>query len=280
MLRFRRDRLFVGIDTEAINFVRIGGLLPTQPVDHFTLSLDASKGDDGIFEVLSSALCSSRCSGTTATVTLADQYFRYFIAERPEGTRNAQELEMAASLRFEDLYGSPAEEWIVRLDVQPFARSLLACAFRKALFDKLRCAFEAAGIPLTSLLPFAVSELNNIPRANATKDAHLIVVNTSGIWYGMRLEGHWRRTFWNAFHDSTAGAIRKIITQESMRAGDSKLSDSLPIIVSGRMCNATIRDAITELPARINVAESWAAQSHEWSETYRLALSRMWPRCA
>lgn len=280
MLRFQRDRLYVGIDSDALSFVRIGGNRRSGILDSFSIPLNAKGDDAAVLAALSSALNSSRCAGARAIVTLADHYFRYFIAERPEGTRDIEELEMAAQLRFEDLFGARAADWVIRLDLQPFTSTLLACAIRKSQYEALIRTFGAAGVALESVLPFAVSELRELSRSYSAQDAHLAVINPGGFWYGLRLAGSWRRTYWRAFADSAVGAIRKAVALESMQISNPEVGESLAIIVSGHLCSPDLRESLAQFPAKIRAAETWPAQTFEWSSAYRIALSSMWPRCA
>jgi hypothetical protein len=123
----------------------------------------AYAGPGGLSDALA-ALLGAGYAGWPLTIVLADELVRMWqVTPFAQSTRLA-DLEAAAALRFQRLYGEPAANWIVRAGWdagQPF----LAAAMPRALFGALEQGAAVHQIKLVEIVPQFVALLNLCRRA-------------------------------------------------------------------------------------------------------------------
>lgn len=117
---------------------------------------------DGDFAALGQALLPLLGSAAGArralSVVLDDAYARLWQVELPHGATRLADVEAAAALRFQSLYGEPATPW--RSSRAWNAGAPFFCAVPEALLAQIGHAAEAAGLPLVAIVPQFVANWN------------------------------------------------------------------------------------------------------------------------
>lgn len=141
------------------------------------LRLEHSSHPDALGAALRLVLADAGCAGWPATIVLADELVRLWQVTPPAGTARLADLEAAAGLRFQALYGESALGWRIAAGwdaVQPF----LAAAMPHALLDQLQRACDEARVDVVEIVPQFVAGFNQW--RGALKP---------GAWYGNVQEG-------------------------------------------------------------------------------------------
>ena len=122
---------------------------------------------------LSEALTEISCRRAITEVVLADQWVRYFSVTPPQNLTRLDDCRLAATMRFQTLFGEPAERWQFSGDwhsEQPF----LVCAMPKALQQMLTQLALTHQFTLTSIVPHFIAAWNRYRQAIS-----------SGQWFGV-----------------------------------------------------------------------------------------------
>jgi hypothetical protein len=114
----------------------------------------------------------ARPSGWPVTVVLSDDLVRTWLVTPPPAASRPSDLEAAAALRFQALFGASAAGWKIAADwdaTQPF----LACALPQVLLDQLEQAAREHRFHLVGIVPQFVAALNQWRR-----------LRRPGAWFG------------------------------------------------------------------------------------------------
>lgn len=112
-------------------------------------------------------------AGAAVTVVLSDELVRLWQVAPPQGAGRMADLEGAAALRFQALFGGAASDWRIRADWsanQPF----LASAVPVALLDALKAAARNYRFHLVEIVPQFVATLNQFRKQRRP-----------GAWFGL-----------------------------------------------------------------------------------------------
>jgi hypothetical protein len=126
----------------------------------------------GLQEALA-ALLDGAHAGWPLTIVLADELARLWAVVPPPQATRLGDLEAAAAMRFQALYGEPAAQWTIRAGwdpVQPF----LAAALPRALLGALEQGAAVRRMALLEIVPQFVAVMNRC--AGALKP---------GAWFGV-----------------------------------------------------------------------------------------------
>lgn len=288
MLRFRRDRLYIGIEPDRLTLVRLTGGVPglygSRVVASATVSCEESASDSARVETLRQTLRSAQWQKSVSHLILSDRLVRYFVADRPPGARNVEEVQLAAGLRFTDIFGVAANDWSIKLDLPPLATNQLGCAIRKTFVDNLASACAEARSPVATIVPFAVSEFNRWHSLIGRKDGWLAVAGRHSLWIGQKRGNDWITVHQHAVTaDETANLATefpRLMAQEMLRSVSSTPATPLKRWLSGVLGDSDTRERLAASPASLLGAPIWTGQPEEWSNAYRIALSPVWPACA
>lgn len=256
--------------------VRLAGTLsPTVAADAaYPFQFDPNQ-PDAVAEALVQALKDERWKGTRAHVVLDDRLVRYFIAERAEGARNLEELELAAHAQFENIFGSDAAGWEFRLNLVPFAGSYLACACDRRLLASLRQAFVSAGIPLASVQPFAIAEFNRRKPKLGNEPAWIAVVHARTVWLALASKGAFTAVRTHSLQGNLIAELPELLEREGLRHDDHNPAKQLWLL------GARGEDISPNSWGKLSVVTLdkplWPDKNKAWSNAYRLALSPVWP---
>lgn len=110
-------------------------------------------------------------------VVLADELARLWQVTAPPACTRMADLEAAAALRFQQLYGEPAADWHIAADWQ-LKHSFIAAALPRAVLAVLQQAAAGAATPLVALTPQFMALFNCHRKAIAAGD-----------WFGVVHDG-------------------------------------------------------------------------------------------
>lgn len=179
-------RLGVGTDAIALVDARRWRRAPVEVLAEAELS---SAGLDHLAPALRAMLADANAAGRALTVIVSDELARMWQVSPPEGSARMADLEGAAALRFQALYGAAPVGWRIGADwsvKRPFLAaglpaSLLALVEQIALEQKLR---------LVEVTPQFVAAFNGV-RAKVAGDAWFGVLQAGVLTLGVQaVAGH------------------------------------------------------------------------------------------
>lgn len=169
--------LRIGVSSAGIALVttsRWGGERATVVAEHaFAHGADPQQVIDGLRALLGDG----SWARWPASVVVADELARLWQVSPPSGTTRMADLEAAAALRFQQLYGEPAAGWRIAGSWDP-SRSFTAAALPRALHDALTGAAAEHRLALAEVVPQFIAGWNRWCDSLAT-DA----------WYGLAHDG-------------------------------------------------------------------------------------------
>jgi len=228
--------------------------LSEQPLDLFA--------PDALGPGLRMLLADLPVRGWPVSVVLADELVRLWQVAPPPGATRMGDLEAAAALRFQHLFGASSAEWKISADwdaTDPF----LAAAAPTALLDALAAAAHEHGFHLVEVSPQFVAAMNAWRRERR-----------SGAWFGLVHGGVLSLA---AYEGRQLAAVRSApippdadrqwldahLAREALRVGIARperlqLAGAAPA-------------AWASSPGRLKFACSLLEQVDDWSELARLA---------
>lgn len=132
--------------------------------------------------------------GNLVTV-LASRFVRFRLLPWSEEIGSPKELEAYARLRFEEVYGAAAADWVVRMSPEAAGRPRLAAAMERGLMDGLGECARNAGCRVGSIQPYLMAAFNRLRHnirtndfifAVAEPDRGSLLVRRAGIWVNVR----------------------------------------------------------------------------------------------
>lgn len=135
----------------------------------------------------------SRLSGRkmSARVILSNHYLRYTVVPWNETLSDAAEEEAYARHCFRQQYGGSADQWELRLSVEPPHVPHLASAVDTRLPAALRSVFQRNGIQLTSIQPRLMAAYNNCRHTLKDVSAWFALYEPGRLCLALLQQGHW-----------------------------------------------------------------------------------------
>ena len=151
--------LRLGVARGGIALVRTSrwGAAPVSLLAETSLAPGALDSPAGIDDALTAVL--EGAAGWPLTIVLADELVRLWQVTPPQLSTRLADLEAAAALRFQLLYGEPASNWSLSGGWDPL-RPFLAAAMPRALLGALGQGASAHQVPLVEIVPQFVAVLN------------------------------------------------------------------------------------------------------------------------
>lgn len=169
--------LRIGVSNAGIALVktsRWGGKPAAVVAEHaFAHGAGAQQVADGLRAVLGGG----SWSRWPVTVVVADELARAWQVAPPPGAARMADLEAAAALRFQQLYGEPAAGWAIAASWDP-ACAFTAAALPRALHDALLQAAAEHELALVEVVPQFIAGWN--------RSCHMIAPDG---WYGLVHDG-------------------------------------------------------------------------------------------
>jgi hypothetical protein len=153
--------LRLGVARGGIALVRTSrwGAAPAALLAEHAFAPGAIDSADGVQAALAAVLDGAGLTGWPVTIVLADDLVRLWQVTPPENTTRLADLEAAAALRFQLLYGEPAANWEVSAAYDP-VRPFLAAAMPRMLHGALARGAGAHRLKAVEIVPQFVAVLN------------------------------------------------------------------------------------------------------------------------
>jgi len=274
--RFLPDDLFVGVEKGRLSFVRRRRGFNSGFVAAFSLPLPNDFWENPDIDLISRTLPTEVCVGTQASVVIADRLVRYFLVERPQGARSAQEIEQMAALRFEELYSEDARTWQIQIDLPPWAPNFLACGMQETHLALLHQFFASLHIPVKRISPFGIEQWNRHGRTLRAPNTCFLALSSDTVWLAIRQGQRWLSAYVHGLRNDTAKELPELIHRELIRHDLQNLLGSQTTYVSG-VIDKEISSTLAS--AHILSDVTWSGADHLHTDSYQLALSSVWPVC-
>ena len=153
--------LRIGIAPHAVGLLRVSrwrGAPVTVLAEH-TIAASSAHPFDAIANALRTLLNEQGVERWPAAFVLADELARLWRVTQPQGATRLDDLQAAAGLRFQSLYGEPPAAWQIGADwsaVQPF----FAAAVPRALLASLTLVAEEFRLAVVGVEPHFISAWN------------------------------------------------------------------------------------------------------------------------
>ena len=159
MLERFTHSLRIGVAADSLALVQArGGWRPASRL-LAEVRVDAMEGAAALGNGLRRLLADAPAAGRAVTVVLADELARIWQVTPPQGASRMADLEAAAALRFQALFGAPAAGWRISADWDA-DRPFLAAALPAPLLASLQGAAAEHRFHLVEITPQFVAALN------------------------------------------------------------------------------------------------------------------------
>ena len=159
-------RVHLGLSENGMAVVRTGSgwraqstLLADQP-----LADNADQEPQRLAAQCAAILADAGCAGLPLCITLGDEWVRLFMVAPPQNASSLTDLQAAAAMRFQALYGESPSAWQLEADWNA-GNPFLVCAMPIPLLAALRRIAADNKLPLLSIQPQFVAAWNRYCRA-------------------------------------------------------------------------------------------------------------------
>lgn len=173
MPRLPGQSLRLGLGHDSLALVRVGRLFGRGATVLAEARLDDARDPQALAQALRALLADRRLAGWPLSVVLADELVRLWQVAPPPAAARPADLEAAAALRYQALFGALPTGWKIAADWQA-TRPFLAAALPLALLDVLEQAAREARCHLVEIVPQFVAAMNAWRRQHRP-----------GAWFGL-----------------------------------------------------------------------------------------------
>jgi len=196
MLRWPGQSLRLGLGHDSLALVRIGGGLKRRTTVVAEMRLDDARDPLALAQALRALLSGLAVKGWPLRVVLADELVRMWQVAPPPGAARPADLEAAAAMRYQALFGALPAGWTVAADWRA-TRPFLAAALPVALRDVLEQAAREARCHLVEVVPQFVAAMNGWRK-----------LHRRGAWFGLM---HGQVLTLAAYDGGTLAALRTAV---------------------------------------------------------------------
>lgn len=172
MLKHFGQALRIGLGMKGLALVKTSRLLKGAPLALAEHHLDAAQ-PEVLVQGLRALFADLAPAGMPVTVVLADELVRLWQVAPPPGATRASDLEAAAALRFQHLFGAPPAEWRISADWDA-SHPFLAAAAPAGLLAQLEQGAREHRFHLVEVAPQFVAAMNEWRRERRP-----------GAWFGL-----------------------------------------------------------------------------------------------
>ena len=151
--------LRIGVSPHAIALVAANRFGKARAQVIAELALGGNSGVDAIGAAMRQLLLDAGCAKWSATVVLADELARIWQVTPPAFAARLADLEGAAAVRFQSLYGEPASGWKLAGGWDA-AKPFIACALPRQLLAMLAAVAAEQQVTLVEIVPQFVAGWN------------------------------------------------------------------------------------------------------------------------
>jgi hypothetical protein len=199
MIKGFAHALRLGVAADSLALVRASRWLPAPLEVLAERRLDPADGEQSLALGLRRLLADTPAAGSALTVVLADELVRMWQVAPPQAASRMADLEAAAALRFQALFGAPAGGWRISADWDA-ARPFLAAAVPLPLLAGLQQGAAEHRFHLVEIVPQFVAALNGWRK-----------LRRPGAWFGL-VQG--RVLTLGAFDNGALAAVRTAVIPE------------------------------------------------------------------
>jgi len=173
MPRLPGQSLRLGLGHDSLALVRVGRVFGRGATVLAEARLADAHDSASLRQGLRALLAEVRVTGWPLSVVLADELVRMWQVAPPSNAARPADLEAAASMRYQALFGAPSGGWKIAADWQA-TRPFLAAALPLALIGVLEEAAREARCHLVEIVPQFVAAMNAWRRQHRP-----------GAWFGL-----------------------------------------------------------------------------------------------
>jgi len=173
MPRLPGQSLRLGLGHDSLALVRVGRVFGRGATVLAEARLADAHDSASLRQGLRALLAEVRVTGWPLSVVLADELVRMWQVAPPPNAARPADLEAAASMRYQALFGAPSGGWKIAADWQA-TRPFLAAALPLALIGVLEEAAREARCHLVEIVPQFVAAMNAWRRQHRP-----------GAWFGL-----------------------------------------------------------------------------------------------
>ncbi|MBD8531242.1 MULTISPECIES: hypothetical protein [unclassified Massilia] len=179
MLERFTQTLRIGVAADSLALIQASSGLTRRPALRLLgeTRFDPAEGSaglgNGLRRLLADGSPSTLAAGRTATIVLADDWARLWQVAPPGSASRMADLEAAAALRFQSLFGAPAAGWRISADWDA-DRAFLAAALPAPLLAGLQQFAIEERVHLVGIVPQFVAALNGWRK-----------LRRAGAWFGV-----------------------------------------------------------------------------------------------
>ncbi len=193
-----RDELRVVLCRDQVQLVRIGRELTLQgrqdrvlDKKNYPYEADAAPLLDNMVRTLELALAELPKKPANAQVILSNYFVRYTMVPWSDKLSNEAEELAYAKHCFNQLYGTTAQPWELRLNQDFAGAPQLASAVDGQLLQSLRDVFARAKLKLKSVQPQLMTAYNNCQAQLQNQNAWFVLFDQGNLCLGLVQQGHW-----------------------------------------------------------------------------------------
>lgn len=171
--------LRIGVSSHALALVKTSRWQgkPLEVVAEHSFAATGLPGFEAIGAGVRQLLADAACEGWAATIVLDDALTRLWQVSPPLEAARLADLEAAAALRFQGLYGEPAANWMIAAGWDA-SKPFLAAAMPRHLLTLLQHAAQEQNVALVEIVPQFVAGWNQWQGTIKP-----------GAWYGLVQQG-------------------------------------------------------------------------------------------
>ncbi|MES2298823.1 MAG: hypothetical protein V4582_17390 [Pseudomonadota bacterium] len=168
MLKRIRQSLRIGVARDSLTLVRVDrwrgqalSVLAEMPLTEHDID-----SPERLLVAARQLMADSGCAGMAATLVLADELVRLWQVTPPQGATRMADLEAAAALRFQSLYGATLADWTMVADWNASA-PFYAAALPRAMLDAFETLAREERFTFIDIAPQCLHAWNSWRRAIA-----------------------------------------------------------------------------------------------------------------
>lgn len=265
MLKGLTHALRLGVAADSIALIRASRGFKPQRTLLAEQGLDPAEGEQALAHALRRLFADAPASGWPVRVVLADELVRMWQVTPPPAAARMADLEAAAALRFQSLFGAPAAGWKICGDWDA-ARPFLAAAVPLPLLARLQQGAAEHRFHLVEVVPQFVAALNGWRRRRRP-----------GAWFGLVQGGVLTLA---AFDNGVLAALRTAVIPAGADRGwlESHIAREALLVGAGQpellqLCGAAPREWGSHGRLKFACALLDDQAASQWSGAARLAAT-------
>ncbi len=248
-----RERVRIGISPQQVEMLRYAPGWKRAVPERKTLTCAGTPERNATawvpaVEALRELLAHPNLHRADATVILSNHFVRYLLIPWSASLVTEEERLAFARMRFVQVYGEVAQNWMLRLSGGAAGSAQVAAAVESPLIDSLTTLLENSPLALRSIQPQLMA-LVNAARKAIGRDAWLAVAEPGRVLLGLLRGGRWLSLRSRPLNGETV-ALAELLEQERLMLGLEPGSEKICLrtLSGAKLDTAGLR--IERLPGR------------------------------